>query len=64
MVANPSGIPLHRVVVEVWTHSGLTTASSLIERGSTFDNQVAAVPSLHAAVSMFILLFFWKGACR
>ena len=64
MVAKASGIPLHRIVVEVWTHTGLTTAGSLIERGSTFDNQVAAVPSVHAAVSMFILLFFWKGARR
>jgi hypothetical protein len=62
MVARARGIPLHRVVVMVWRHTGLSTASTLIERGNTFDNQVAAVPSVHAALSLFILLFFWKGA--
>jgi membrane-associated phospholipid phosphatase len=62
MVAKAHGITLHRVVVMVWTHTGLTTASSLVEQGSAFYNQVAAIPSMHAAVSMFILLFFWKGA--
>ncbi|MGO9789774.1 MAG: phosphatase PAP2 family protein [Solirubrobacteraceae bacterium] len=64
MVAKAHGIALHRVVVEVWTHVGVTTASSLVEQGGAFYNQVAAVPSMHAAVSMFILLFFWKGASR
>jgi len=62
MVAKARGIPLHRVVVQVWSHAGLATASSLVEQGSVFYNQVAAVPSLHAAVSLLILLFFWRGA--
>ncbi len=62
MVAQAGGIPLHRVVVQVWSHVGLATASSLIEQGNAFYNQVAAVPSLHAAVSLLILLFFWRGA--
>jgi hypothetical protein len=62
MVAKASGIHLQRVVVQVWSHVGLATASSLIEQGNTFYNQVAAVPSLHAAVSLMILLFFWRGA--
>lgn len=49
---------MYRVVVEVWSHIGLATASGLIEQGSAFYNQVAAVPSLHAAVSLLILLYW------
>lgn len=62
MVATARRVPLHRVVVQLWSHVGLATAGSLIEQGSVFYNRVAAVPSLHAAVSLLILLFFWRRA--
>jgi membrane-associated phospholipid phosphatase len=37
---------------------------SRVMGSSRFANQVAAVPSLHAAVSLFIALFFWSRTHR
>ena len=42
--------------------SGSRPAAALLTRGSDFANNVAAMPSLHAAYPMFILLFFWRRA--
>jgi membrane-associated phospholipid phosphatase len=53
---------IHRVVYEVWNKVGLHTAGALVERGSAFENPTAAVPSLHAAVTMLVCLFFWPIA--
>jgi membrane-associated phospholipid phosphatase len=53
---------IYRAVFEVWGHIGLHTAGSILEHGNEFGNQLAAVPSMHAAVSLFICLFFWRGA--
>jgi PAP2 superfamily len=53
---------IYRVVFEVWGKLGLRTAASVFEHGNELGNQVAAVPSMHAATSLFICLFFWKGA--
>jgi PAP2 superfamily len=36
----------------------------LIERGADYSNQVAAVPSLHAAYTLLITLFLWPLAPR
>ena len=36
----------------------------LIERGSEYSNQVAAIPSLHAAYTLLITLFLWRVAPR
>jgi membrane-associated phospholipid phosphatase len=53
---------IYRVVFEVWGKVGLHTAGSIVERGNELGNQLAAVPSMHAAISLFICLFFWRGA--
>jgi hypothetical protein len=53
---------IHRVVYEVWNKVGLHTAGALVERGSAFENPTAAVPSLHAGVTMLVCLFFWPIA--
>ena len=53
---------IYRVVFEVWGNVGLHTAGSIVEHGNELGNQVAAVPSMHAATSLFICLFFWRGA--
>jgi membrane-associated phospholipid phosphatase len=53
---------IYRTVFEVWGKVGLKTAGSILEHGSELGNQVAAVPSMHAAISLFICLFFWRGA--
>jgi membrane-associated phospholipid phosphatase len=53
---------IYRAVFEAWGHLGLHTAGSILEHGNELGNQLAAVPSMHAAVSLFICLFFWRGA--
>jgi membrane-associated phospholipid phosphatase len=53
-----------RIIPLVWQHVGLKAAASLFTNGSEFDNNVAAMPSLHAAYPMLLLLFFWRGARR
>jgi PAP2 superfamily len=53
---------IYRVVFEVWGKLGLHTAGSIVEHGNDLGNQIAAVPSMHAATSLFICLFFWRGA--
>jgi membrane-associated phospholipid phosphatase len=38
---------------------GLHTVSKVFERGSAISNPVAAMPSLHAACALLIVVFFW-----
>jgi hypothetical protein len=55
--------PIRRIVnVDVWNELGVQVANSLVENGSGFFNQVAAVPSLHGAYPVLFLLFFWAGS--
>ena len=56
----PHGID--RIMGETLKAIGSTPARSLIERGEAWSNPVAAMPSLHAAMPMMILLFFWGTA--
>ena len=51
-----------RIIPLVWQHVGLKAAAALFTHGSEFANNVAAMPSLHAAYPMLILLFFWPLA--
>ncbi|MDH6111085.1 membrane-associated phospholipid phosphatase [Kitasatospora sp. MAP12-15] len=53
-----------RIVQDVLNQSGLPRAGSLFENGSRFDNDVAAMPSLHAAYPMLLALFFWPVSNR
>ena len=48
-----------RVIPVVWDHVGVRAAAALFTGGSEFDNNIAAMPSLHAAYPMLLLLFFW-----
>lgn len=50
---------VHRVVQETLTTLGGQTLDSAVERGAAYSNPVAAMPSLHAAIPMMFLLFFW-----
>ena len=64
MAAADGHVPaIHRVVGELWPHVGLQPAAALFERDQSFHNDVAAVPSLHAAYPVALLAFFW-GAGR
>ncbi len=53
-----------RIIPLVWERVGLKAAAALFTNGSEFDNNVAAMPSLHAAYPMLIMLFFWRRARR
>jgi hypothetical protein len=61
MVAKDGGMDaIARPTVRGWTHLGLDTVSRVIERGREVVNPVAAVPSLHVAFSLIVVLFFAK----
>jgi len=49
-----------RIVPEVWGQLGVGTAQSLYENRD-FVNPVAAMPSLHAAFPLMLMLFFWSA---
>jgi membrane-associated phospholipid phosphatase len=51
--------PVSRVIGDVWNGLGVQHAAAIWERGSTFSNPVAAIPSLHTAYPVLILCFFW-----
>ena len=60
--ANGSMAPSVRIIPVMWNHVGFHQAAALFEGNASFDNDVAAVPSLHAAYPMLICLFFWGRA--
>jgi hypothetical protein len=51
--------PTGKVIDEMWTHINLGNGSGVFSGAGHFANPVAAVPSLHAAYPMLLLLFFW-----
>jgi membrane-associated phospholipid phosphatase len=53
-----------KIVPTVWGHFGVRTAADLFETGDGLVNLVAAMPSLHAAYPMTLLLFFWRDGWR
>jgi hypothetical protein len=52
--------PTTRIIPVVWDHVGVHAAAAVFTGGSRFDNNIAAMPSLHAAYPMLLALFFWK----
>jgi hypothetical protein len=50
---------VERISTRGWDKMGLPQAKALIDEGQAGSNQVAAVPSLHAAISLLITVFFW-----
>ena len=54
---------VERTVPLVWDHIGLTSVRSVYDNGDLV-NTVAAMPSLHAAYPMMLLLFFWDAGRR
>jgi membrane-associated phospholipid phosphatase len=51
-----------RIIPVMWDHVGIHGAGALFTGNNRFDNNIAAMPSLHAAYPMLLLLFFWKRA--
>jgi membrane-associated phospholipid phosphatase len=56
--------PSTRIIDQVWKHLHIGLGQALFAGGNKFDNNVAAMPSLHGAYPMLICLFFWKGSSR
>jgi hypothetical protein len=55
--------PVVRVTSHTLQVSGIPTIHNAVQRGEAYANPVAAVPSLHAAVPLLILLLAWPY-CR
>ena len=51
--------PLARPTGRGWGELGLSTVSSVLIRGQEWSNATAAMPSLHAAFALFVVVFFW-----
>lgn len=56
--------PITRVVPLVWHYLGLHSAGSIVEGGYAYANNVAAVPSLHAAFSLLVAITLWPSRKR
>ena len=56
--------PTTRSIGYIWNHIPIAYFNTLFDRGSGYSNQVAAVPSLHAAYTLLIALFLWRLAPR
>ena len=48
-----------RTIGYMWQHVHVYPAASLFETGNGYVNDVAAVPSLHAAYPVLVMLFLW-----
>jgi PAP2 superfamily protein len=59
-LATDTAADVIRIVPTVWDHLGVTSMSSVYENDALV-NTVAAMPSLHAAYPMMLLLFFWPA---
>lgn len=55
---------VERVATRGWNRLGIPQAKALIDEGQAGVNQVAAVPSLHAAISSLLTVFFWPRVRR
>jgi membrane-associated phospholipid phosphatase len=54
---------LYRIIGYMWNHTdGMYPAAGLFQNGNEYVNEVAAVPSLHAAFPLMFTLFFWSSA--
>jgi hypothetical protein len=56
--------PTSKIIDEMWAHVRLGNGSSVFSGTGHFADPVAAVPSLHSAYPMLLVLFFWKSVGR
>jgi membrane-associated phospholipid phosphatase len=50
----------NRLIGAVWYHLPLTSAGAVFEHGQGYANDVAAMPSLHAAFALLFTLYLWR----
>lgn len=55
--ANPV---VERISTRGWDNLHLHTARALVDEGQAIVNQVAAIPSLHAALTAMVSIFLWR----
>ena len=56
--------PVYRITGRGWWELNLKTVSRTLDRGAAVLNSVAAMPSLHAGMSMLVALWFTRNAPR
>jgi len=56
--------PITRLVPQVWKALPLRSSGGIVERGYAYANNVAAVPSLHAAFSLLVAITLWPRRRR
>jgi hypothetical protein len=54
--------PTTRSIGVIWGHIPISNFNTLYEKGADYSNDVAAVPSLHAAYTLLIALVLWRFA--
>jgi hypothetical protein len=52
--------PTARLVPVVWEHIPIEHFSTVFEKGRAYANDVAAMPSLHAAYALLVALYLWR----
>jgi membrane-associated phospholipid phosphatase len=50
----------NRLVGIVWHHVPIAHYGSLFEKGQSYANNVAAMPSLHAGYALLVTLYLWR----
>lgn len=59
-LSHPNAAPwIERISTRGWDKLGVPQARALIDEGQATSNEVAAIPSLHAAISSLVTVFFW-----
>jgi hypothetical protein len=56
--------PTAKIIDEMWVRVGLRSGAHIFSATSHLANPVAAVPSLHTAYPVLLMLFFWGAAGR
>lgn len=56
--------PVYRITGRGWWELNLKTVSKTLDRGAAVLNSVAAMPSLHAGMSMLVALWFTRNSPR
>jgi membrane-associated phospholipid phosphatase len=65
LAAHEGFVPhLSRIIPATLHHLPFGKGPAIFEGGTAYANDVAAVPSLHAAYAMLVALFFWPIASR
>jgi membrane-associated phospholipid phosphatase len=50
----------NRLIGVVWQHVPIAHYGSLFEKGQSYANNVAAMPSLHAGYALLVTLYLWR----